>query len=126
MNPPILREPRLSAFINEVFGNLAEIVTYHQRLLAALFARQREQHPLIQSVADIFLDSKSPFYVFACYLLFKYLQLLSNPTSVLHMRYTSSDTPLQSHIIESNSNRIMHTRYSSNLPLKTTESGSAT
>ncbi len=49
----------MSAFINEVFGNLSEIVAYHQRLLAALFSRQREQHPLIQSVADIFLDSKS-------------------------------------------------------------------
>jgi hypothetical protein len=57
-NPPIFHEPHLSTFINELFGNLHQILVYHQRLLAALFARQREQHPLIQSVADIILDSK--------------------------------------------------------------------
>ncbi|KAF8968138.1 hypothetical protein BDZ97DRAFT_1916355 [Flammula alnicola] len=55
--PPIISEPLLSGFINEVFGNLREILSHHQRLLAALFARQREQHPLIQSVADIILDT---------------------------------------------------------------------
>ncbi|KAF8149926.1 hypothetical protein B0H34DRAFT_731762 [Crassisporium funariophilum] len=56
-SPPIIPEHQLKAFITEVFGNLHEIVGYHQRILAALFARQREQHPLIQSVADIFLDT---------------------------------------------------------------------
>ncbi|KIM39836.1 hypothetical protein M413DRAFT_446755 [Hebeloma cylindrosporum] len=61
--PPIIREPRLSEYINEVFGNLRDIVSHHQRILAALFARQRDQHPLIQSVADIILDTtlKSDF-----------------------------------------------------------------
>ena len=56
--PPIIREPRLSEYINEVFGNLRDILFHHRRILAALFARQRDQHPLIQSVADIILDSK--------------------------------------------------------------------
>ena len=56
--PPIIREPHLSEYINEVFGNLRDILFHHQRILAALFARQRDQHPLIQSVADIILDSK--------------------------------------------------------------------
>jgi len=56
--PPIIREPRLSEHINEVFGNLRDILFHHKRMLAALFARQRDQHPLIQSVADIILDSK--------------------------------------------------------------------
>lgn len=44
-------------FIHEVFWNLHEVLTFHQRMLAALFARQREQHPLIQSIADIVLES---------------------------------------------------------------------
>lgn len=56
--PPIIREPRLSEYIDEVFGNLRDILFHHKRMLAALFARQRDQHPLIQSVADIILDSK--------------------------------------------------------------------
>ncbi|KAF9471223.1 hypothetical protein BDN70DRAFT_820276 [Pholiota conissans] len=62
-NPPILRESRLQEFINGLFGNLDQILAYHQRLLAALFARQREQHPLVQSIADIILDTtiKSDF-----------------------------------------------------------------
>ena len=57
-NPPIITEPGLSAFIKEVFGNLAEILAHHKRMLAALFIRQSSQHPLIQSIADIILDSK--------------------------------------------------------------------
>uniref|UniRef100_A0A8H7Y279 Rho1 guanine nucleotide exchange factor 1 n=1 Tax=Psilocybe cubensis TaxID=181762 RepID=A0A8H7Y279_PSICU len=55
--PPIISSSRLGIFINEVFQNLRIILSYHQRILAALFARQREQHPLIQSVADIILDT---------------------------------------------------------------------
>ncbi|KIK10379.1 hypothetical protein K443DRAFT_670999 [Laccaria amethystina LaAM-08-1] len=62
-SPPIIPESQLSGFIHEVFGNLNQILTYHQAMLAALFARQRDQHPLIQSVADIVLDTtlKSDF-----------------------------------------------------------------
>jgi hypothetical protein len=56
--PPIIREPRLSKYIDEVFGNLRNILFHHKSMLAALFARQRDQHPLIQSVADIILDSE--------------------------------------------------------------------
>lgn len=56
--PPIIPEPSLKNFIEIVFGNLHEILVYHQQLLAALYHRQREQHPLIISIADIFLDSK--------------------------------------------------------------------
>ncbi|CAA7267017.1 unnamed protein product [Cyclocybe aegerita] len=57
------QEPALTAFIQEVFGNLNEILSHHNRILAALFARQRDQHPLIQSVADLLLDTtlKSEF-----------------------------------------------------------------
>jgi RHO1 GDP-GTP exchange protein 1/2 len=45
-------------FCKEVFWNLDEILRHHQRMLAALFNRQREQHPLIQSIADVILDSE--------------------------------------------------------------------
>ena len=55
-SPPIISEPSLKNFIHQVFGNLHTILVYHQQILAELYARQREQHPLILSVADIFLD----------------------------------------------------------------------
>ncbi|KAF7330530.1 hypothetical protein MVEN_02492700 [Mycena venus] len=56
-SPPIIRETFLNKFINEVFGNLDQVVAHHQRMLGALFARQREQHPLVQSISDIILDT---------------------------------------------------------------------
>lgn len=56
-SPPIIRETFLYKFINEVFGNLDEVVAHHQRMLGALFARQRDQHPVVQSISDIVLDS---------------------------------------------------------------------
>ncbi|KAF9557432.1 hypothetical protein CPC08DRAFT_640312 [Agrocybe pediades] len=55
--PPIIKPQLLNGFIDEVFGNLRDILTFHRRILDALFARQREQHPLLQSVADIILDT---------------------------------------------------------------------
>ncbi|KAF9532496.1 hypothetical protein CPB83DRAFT_903530 [Crepidotus variabilis] len=60
-NPPILAEPALSLFIQEVFGNFQEILSHHKKMLDALLARQREQHPLLQSVADIILDTTLKF-----------------------------------------------------------------
>ncbi|KAI5892712.1 uncharacterized protein SCHCODRAFT_02501635 [Schizophyllum commune H4-8] len=48
-NPPIIKPELLKGFISQVFGNVAQILAHHQLMLAALFARQREQHPLIQS-----------------------------------------------------------------------------
>ncbi|KAJ7126987.1 hypothetical protein C8R44DRAFT_780128 [Mycena epipterygia] len=56
-SPPVIRESFLHKFINEVFGNLDQVVAHHQRMLGTLFARQREQHPLVQSVSDIILDT---------------------------------------------------------------------
>ena len=52
--------PNLNNFIHRVFGNVYEILVYHRQILAALFDRQREQHPLILTIADIFLDGDSP------------------------------------------------------------------
>jgi hypothetical protein len=48
-------------FVSEVFWNLDEILIHHRRMLESLFSRQRDQHPLVQSVADIILDSESSF-----------------------------------------------------------------
>jgi hypothetical protein len=48
--------PNLNNFVHKVFGNIHEILVYHRQLLAALYDRQREQHPLILTIADIFLD----------------------------------------------------------------------
>ncbi|KAJ6576436.1 hypothetical protein DFH09DRAFT_1276455 [Mycena vulgaris] len=56
-SPPIIRESFLNKFINEVFGNLDQLVAHHQNMLGALFARQREQHPVVQSISDIILDT---------------------------------------------------------------------
>lgn len=63
-SPPVIAPERLPGFLSEVFWNLRDILAHHQRMLAALFARQREQHPLVQSVADIILDSESCCYIF--------------------------------------------------------------
>lgn len=61
-DPPVMTSDRVRGFISEVFCNLEAISGHHHRMLAALFARQREQHPLIQSVSDIVLDSKFLHY----------------------------------------------------------------
>lgn len=58
-NPPVLPPQRMKGFISQVFGGIDRILGHHQRQLAALFDRQLEQHPLVQSVADIVLDSVS-------------------------------------------------------------------
>ena len=50
--------PNLNIFTQRVFGNLHEILVYHQQILAALYQRQRDQHPVILTIADIFLDGK--------------------------------------------------------------------
>lgn len=58
LNTTPVPQQRLKGFVAEVFYNLDEILVYHRRMLDSLFARQRDQHPLIQSVADIVLDSE--------------------------------------------------------------------
>lgn len=55
--PPVMPPDCIQDFISEVFWNLESIAGHHQRMLAILFARQREQHPLVQSVADVILEA---------------------------------------------------------------------
>ncbi|KAF8269572.1 Dbl homology domain-containing protein, partial [Lactarius quietus] len=58
LTPPhdIMSEPEGKMFVSEVFWNLGRILEHHQRMLGSLLTRQRDQHPLVQSVADIILD----------------------------------------------------------------------
>lgn len=58
VNTSPMAQDRVKGFVSEVFYNLDQILIHHRRMLDALFARQREQHPLMQSVADIVLDSE--------------------------------------------------------------------
>ncbi|KAH9037804.1 hypothetical protein EDB85DRAFT_1860932 [Lactarius pseudohatsudake] len=52
----VISEARGKTFVSEVFWNLNKISGHHQRMLGTLLTRQRDQHPLVQSVADIILD----------------------------------------------------------------------
>jgi len=53
----IMTEEKGKTFVSDVFWNLSEILAHHRRMLKSLFSRQRDQHPLVQSVADIILDN---------------------------------------------------------------------
>ncbi|KAI0635913.1 hypothetical protein C8Q77DRAFT_1100369 [Trametes polyzona] len=61
INTLAVPQHRVKGFIQEVFFNLDNILAHHRRLLAALFERQREQHPLVQSFSDIILDNSLLF-----------------------------------------------------------------
>jgi RHO1 GDP-GTP exchange protein 1/2 len=52
---------RIENFVREVFWNLDAILEHHQRLVAALFERQRDQHPIVQSVSDVVLAAALAF-----------------------------------------------------------------
>ncbi|KAG9123304.1 hypothetical protein FRC07_015127 [Ceratobasidium sp. 392] len=55
-NPPIIpNREKLRTFIEEVFFNAQEILSIHLGLRDRLFERQSDQHPIYQSVADIYL-----------------------------------------------------------------------
>lgn len=56
-NPPVIAADKLRPFIQEVFWNLDRILVHHEHMLAALFERQLDQHPLVQSVTDIVLET---------------------------------------------------------------------
>lgn len=56
-NPPVIAPDKLRPFIHEVFWNLGQISVHHEHMLTALFERQLDQHPLVQSVTDIILET---------------------------------------------------------------------
>ncbi|KAF9223416.1 hypothetical protein BS17DRAFT_705412 [Gyrodon lividus] len=61
-SPPIIGDAnRHQSFLSTVFWNLDQICARHEQMLAALFERQRDQHPLVQSVADIILEAAFQF-----------------------------------------------------------------
>ena len=60
-DPPIMTPINLEDFIEEVFGNILELRECNRRLLDMLYIRQREQHPVIQYVGDIFLEAATEF-----------------------------------------------------------------
>ncbi|TDL16579.1 hypothetical protein BD410DRAFT_822834 [Rickenella mellea] len=53
----VMPPEQLQDYVKETFWNLDEIISHHQSMLGALFARQRDQHPLIQSVTDVILET---------------------------------------------------------------------
>ncbi|KAJ1307769.1 hypothetical protein OPQ81_001856 [Rhizoctonia solani] len=68
-DPPVIpSRERLELLIHEVFFNAEEILSIHLHLRDKLYERQREQHPIIHSVADIYLkwllDHKEPYTKF--------------------------------------------------------------
>jgi len=62
-DPPIMTPLDLQEFIQEVFCNILELLECNKRLLEVMYVRQREQHPIIQKVGDIFLDIATEFRV---------------------------------------------------------------
>lgn len=53
-----MSEAEGKTFVSVVFLNLNKILEHHRRMLGSLLSRQRDQHPLVQSVTDIILDCK--------------------------------------------------------------------
>jgi hypothetical protein len=51
----------LETFIQEVFYNIDELRAHHRRLLDKLFEIQREEHPIINSIAAPMYDAVSDF-----------------------------------------------------------------
>jgi hypothetical protein len=88
-NPPVIAPDKLRSFIYEVFYNLGPITVHHEHMLAALFERQLDQHPLVQSVTDIVLESEltSKIINSSCSTLFS---LLSVPIGLRVLHQTLS------------------------------------
>ncbi|KAH9479303.1 Rho1 guanine nucleotide exchange factor 1 [Psilocybe cubensis] len=62
-SPPVMTPLVLSEFVDEVFGNILELLECNRRLLEFLEVRQREQYPVIQSIGDIFLEIATEFRI---------------------------------------------------------------
>ncbi|CAE7106355.1 unnamed protein product [Rhizoctonia solani] len=65
-DPPVISNPgRLDSLVHEVFFNAQDILSIHLELRDRLYERQLDQHPIIQTVADIYLkwllEHKEPY-----------------------------------------------------------------
>jgi hypothetical protein len=60
-NPPVLPANVLEDFIDDVFGNILDLRETNRRLLEVMYVRQREEHPVIVRIGDIFLQAASDF-----------------------------------------------------------------
>lgn len=54
---PLLPPNNLENFINDICGNIFELRNIHQRLLEVLYARQREEGPIIKRIGDLYLEA---------------------------------------------------------------------
>ncbi|KAF8753436.1 CNH domain [Rhizoctonia solani] len=55
-DPPVIsHRDRLDILVHEIFFNAQEILSIHLELRDKLYERQRDQHPIIHTVADIYL-----------------------------------------------------------------------
>ncbi|KAI0078800.1 hypothetical protein K474DRAFT_1706193 [Panus rudis PR-1116 ss-1] len=61
LNTLPIPQQRVKGFIHTVFYNLNEILLHHRKLRDALFEIQREEHPLIQSIAAPILQATVEF-----------------------------------------------------------------
>jgi hypothetical protein len=55
--PPIIPRDRLSTFITDVYHNFGALHLQHRKLLDHLHAIQRDEHPVINSVAAAIFDA---------------------------------------------------------------------
>ncbi|KIY43799.1 hypothetical protein FISHEDRAFT_52705 [Fistulina hepatica ATCC 64428] len=95
-SPPIVPSEQTSTFIREVFRNFQQILALHKRLVASLFERQRDQHPLILSVADIFLRTALDSEFVSAYQ--RYLS--SHPIAELHHRSQMDKNAQYRHFVD--------------------------
>jgi hypothetical protein len=88
--PPIIPADRIESFVREVFWNLDAILNHHQSLLASLFERQRDQHPIVQSVSDVILAAALAFtddyeiYIKVCSALLVVTMVTQSSGSTIH------------------------------------------
>ena len=61
MDPPIISREKVETFIRDVFQNFGELHAHHRRLLDQFITIQREEYPIIRSVATPMRDAVLEF-----------------------------------------------------------------
>lgn len=62
-DPPVIPLDDLDSFMEDVFHNILDVRDVNRRLLEVMEVRQREQHPIIQRIGDVFLTAATDFRV---------------------------------------------------------------